>query len=274
MADTRPATRSPPSSRHRRPGAAGDPRAALITAIGSHGSARRDHVTSDPSLHHAPAPHLTARRTAEREPTRQKKRRSTRVLAYTPAVTQRREQGRRAGAHLRRRPRPLHPAARRRAQPVPRAATFFAIGEEERYFSAGSSLELRSGDVVGDHTETHPMMALALGARPARRAPRTDRPHRTARRAATRVCSDLPTARSTPPRFTLLHQLHLLMVLWSTDTSDYTLPGCPGDRAERARGRPPRRDHPDARRRRRPVGDDRGAAGDHPGPAQARTATR
>ena len=38
-------------------------------------------------------------------------------------------------------------------------ATFFAIGEEERYFSAGSSLELHSGDVIGDHTETHPMMA-------------------------------------------------------------------------------------------------------------------
>ena len=103
-------------------------------------------------------------------------------------------------------------------------ATFFAIGEEERYFSAGTVLELHSGDVVGDHTETHPMMAslsaheqheelleqiarieLLGGPRP-----RLFRP---------------PYGSFDATTFHILHRLHLLMVLWSTDTSDYTLPG-------------------------------------------------
>ncbi len=103
-------------------------------------------------------------------------------------------------------------------------ATFFAIGEEERYFSAGSSLELRSGDVIGDHTETHPMMA-SLSAHEQREElveqiariellggprPRLFRP---------------PYGSFDATTFHILHQLHLLMVLWSTDTSDYTLPG-------------------------------------------------
>ena len=117
-------------------------------------------------------------------------------------------------------------------------ATFFAIGEEERYFSAGTALELHSGDVVGDHTETHPMMA-SLSAHDQREElveqiariellggprPRLFRP---------------PYGSFDATTFRLLRQLHLLMVLWSTDTSDYTLPGVPRDRAERARGRAP-----------------------------------
>jgi peptidoglycan-N-acetylglucosamine deacetylase len=103
-------------------------------------------------------------------------------------------------------------------------ATFFAIGEEERYFSAGTKLELRSGDVVGDHTETHPMMAslsaheqheelfeqiarieLLGGPRP-----RLFRP---------------PYGSFNATTFAQLRKLHLLMVLWSTDTNDYTMPG-------------------------------------------------
>ena len=151
-------------------------------------------------------------------------------------------------------------------------ATFFAIGEEERYFSAGTLLELRSGDVVGDHTETHPMMAsmsaheqheelfeqiarieLLGGPRP-----RLFRP---------------PYGSFNATTFKLLHKLHLLMVLWSTDTERLHPARRPGDRAERARGRPPGRDHPHARRRRRPLGDDRRAAGDHRRAAQARPCT-
>ncbi len=103
-------------------------------------------------------------------------------------------------------------------------ATFFAIGEEERYFSAGTQLELRSGDVVGDHTETHPMMA-SLSAHEQREElveqiariellggprPRLFRP---------------PYGSFDATTFTQLRRLHLLMVLWSTDTNDYTLPG-------------------------------------------------
>jgi peptidoglycan-N-acetylglucosamine deacetylase len=103
-------------------------------------------------------------------------------------------------------------------------ATFFAIGSQEQYFSAGTVAEINSGDVVGDHTETHPMMASlsphdqyeqlfdqmaqieVLGGK----RPRLFRP---------------PYGSFNPTTFRELHHLHLLMVLWSVDTGDYTLPG-------------------------------------------------
>ena len=103
-------------------------------------------------------------------------------------------------------------------------ATFFAIGEEERYFSAGTLLELRSGDVVGDHTETHPMMALMSA---------HEQYEELFEQIARIELLDGPRPHLFRPpygsfnatTFRLLHRLHLLMVLWSTDTRDYTLPG-------------------------------------------------
>ena len=103
-------------------------------------------------------------------------------------------------------------------------ATFFAIGSQEQYFSAGTVDEIDSGDVVGNHTETHPMMASlsahdqyeqlfdqmaqieVLGGK----RPRLFRP---------------PYGSFNATTFRELHHLHLLMVLWSVDTGDYTLPG-------------------------------------------------
>jgi peptidoglycan/xylan/chitin deacetylase (PgdA/CDA1 family) len=103
-------------------------------------------------------------------------------------------------------------------------ATFFAIGSQEQYFSAGTVAEINSGDTVGDHTETHPMMASlsahdqyeqlfdqmaqieVLGGT----RPRLFRP---------------PYGSFNPTTFRELHHLRLLMVLWSVDTRDYTLPG-------------------------------------------------
>lgn len=103
-------------------------------------------------------------------------------------------------------------------------ATFFAIGEEERYFSAGTIAELRSGDVVGDHTETHPMMA-SLSAH--------DQYEELFEQIARIELLGGPRPRLFRPpygsfdatTFKQLRKLRLLMVLWSTDTSDYTLPG-------------------------------------------------
>src|SRR5437588_5663560 len=39
-------------------------------------------------------------------------------------------------------------------------ATFFAIGRMERYFSASTVRAIRDGDVIGDHTESHPQLAM------------------------------------------------------------------------------------------------------------------
>jgi peptidoglycan/xylan/chitin deacetylase (PgdA/CDA1 family) len=184
--------------------------ALLITAIGSHGGGvHHDRAAADPASHHAAAPRLTPAEQAARTHQAEEKAVDS-VLAYTPAVTSGGSKGHELALTFDDGPGPY--------------TTFFAIGEEERYFSAGTLLELHSGDVVGDHTETHPMMA-SLSAHEQREElveqiariellggprPRLFRP---------------PYGSFDATTLHLLHQLHLLMVLWSTDTSDYTLPG-------------------------------------------------
>jgi peptidoglycan/xylan/chitin deacetylase (PgdA/CDA1 family) len=103
-------------------------------------------------------------------------------------------------------------------------ATFFAIGKMERYFSPSTSRELRDGDVVGDHTETHPMMAQ-LSAH--------EQHEQLFEQLARIELLGGPRPRLFRPPYgsfnaTTLRELHalgLLMVLWSVDTSDYQQPG-------------------------------------------------
>jgi peptidoglycan/xylan/chitin deacetylase (PgdA/CDA1 family) len=105
-------------------------------------------------------------------------------------------------------------------------ATFFAIGKMERYFSESTVRQLQDGDVVGDHTQTHPLLAR-LSAREQREElfegivrielvggprPRLFRPPYGSFNAIT---------------MRELHALGLLMVLWSADTGDYQQPGVP-----------------------------------------------
>jgi peptidoglycan/xylan/chitin deacetylase (PgdA/CDA1 family) len=146
------------------------------------------------------------------------------VLAYTPAVVQGGAKGNEVALTFDDGPGPYTQQLVHTLNALHVQATFFAIGEEERYFSPGTLLELRSGDVVGDHTETHPMLAelsahdqheelleqiyriQLLGGS----TPRLFRP---------------PYGSFDATTFRELKRLHLLMILWSTDTGDYTLPG-------------------------------------------------
>jgi len=195
----------------------------LITAIGSHGSAHRDHVTSDPSLHHAPAPHLTA--TEQKARTHQAEEKAVdSVFAYTPAVTSGGSRGHELALTFDDGPGPYTQQLVGVLNKYHVHATFFAIGEEERYFSGGTLLELRSGDVVGDHTETHPMMASLS---------RHDQHEELFEQIARIELLGGPRPRLFRPpygsfnatTFKELHALRMLMVLWSTDTRDYTMPG-------------------------------------------------
>jgi peptidoglycan/xylan/chitin deacetylase (PgdA/CDA1 family) len=195
--------------------------ALLITALHSHSATHR--AKPDPVVHHAVVARVTpAQREALIHEAEEKAVSS--VLAYTPAVTSGGSKGHELALTFDDGPGPYTQQLVGVLNKYHVHATFFAIGEEERYFSAGSSLELRSGDVIGDHTETHPMMA-SLSAHDQREElveqiariellggprPRLFRP---------------PYGSFDATTFHLLHQLHLLMVLWSTDTSDYTLPG-------------------------------------------------
>ena len=103
-------------------------------------------------------------------------------------------------------------------------ATFFAIGVMERWFSPATRAERRDGDVVGDHTQTHPFLATLSP---------LDQRLQLLDQAAAIEQQGLPFPRLFRPPYgsfnasTLhaLRQMHMLMVLWSTDTSDFTLPG-------------------------------------------------
>ena len=103
-------------------------------------------------------------------------------------------------------------------------ATFFEIGKMLRYFGPSTEREIRDGDVIGDHTQTHPMMAQ-LPAReqreqlfePLARIEILGGPRPTLFRP--------PYGSFNATTFHELRSLHLLMVLWSTDTDDYEQPG-------------------------------------------------
>ncbi len=146
------------------------------------------------------------------------------VLAYTPAVVQGGTRGNEVALTFDDGPGPYTQQLVRTLNALHVQATFFAIGMEERYFSEGTLLELHSGDIVGDHTETHPMLAQ-LSAHDQREqlqeqiyriqllggpTPRLFRP---------------PYGSFDATTFRELKRLHLLMILWSTDTGDYTRPG-------------------------------------------------
>jgi peptidoglycan/xylan/chitin deacetylase (PgdA/CDA1 family) len=103
-------------------------------------------------------------------------------------------------------------------------ATFFIIGRMLQYFSESARREVRDGDVLGDHTQTHPAMA---------RLSAHDQYEQIFEQAA-RV--ELQGARRPdlfrPPygsfdatTMAQLARLHMLMVLWSVDTDDYAQPG-------------------------------------------------
>ena len=148
------------------------------------------------------------------------------VLAYTPFVREGGAHGRDVALTFDDGPGPYTPGVLDVLEHAHVHATFFAIGRMERYFSSSSVREINDGDVIGDHTENHPMLAklsaheqyeelfeqiarieLLGGPRP-----RLFRP---------------PYGSFNATTFHELQQLHLLMVLWSVDTGDYQQPGVP-----------------------------------------------
>jgi peptidoglycan/xylan/chitin deacetylase (PgdA/CDA1 family) len=193
---------------------------ALILAMLSHGDS--SHPRTRTKHHLRTRSPSAAERAAETA--RAEQNAISSVLAYTPAITSGGSKGNELALTFDDGPGPYTQQLVATLGRLHVQATFFAIGEQEQYFSAGTIAEIKSGDVVGDHTETHPEMAtlsahdqyeelfeqmarieLLGGPRP-----RLFRP---------------PYGSFNATTFRELHHLHLLMVLWSVDTSDYTLPG-------------------------------------------------
>lgn len=197
--------------------------ALAIAALSSGGSSRHDSSASARPVKRLATHQLSA---VERQAIVNKKEEAAidSVLAYTPAVVSGGTKGNEVALTFDDGPGPYTIQLVQTLNRLHVQATFFAIGEMERYFSAGTLLELRSGDIVGDHTETHPMLAtLSL--------------HEQHEQLLNQIYQIQllggPTPRLFRPpygsfnatTFRELHHLHLLMILWSTDTSDYARPG-------------------------------------------------
>lgn len=198
--------------------------ALLIAAVGSGGGGGGDSHALAKVERHARA--SVKRTPAEAEATMlaAEERAIDHVLSYTPAITSGGSRGNEVALTFDDGPGPYTQQLVGVLNRYGVKATFFAIGEEERYFSAGTVLELRSGDVVGDHTETHPMMAAMS---------KHEQYEELFDQIARIELLDGPRPRLFRPpygsfnatTFAQLKKLKLLMVLWSTDTRDYTLPG-------------------------------------------------
>jgi peptidoglycan-N-acetylglucosamine deacetylase len=195
--------------------------ALAIGASRSHGGVHRH---AAPTLAHKAA---VARPTPARQQASQRHAEALaidRVISYTPAITAGGPLGDEVALTFDDGPGPYTTQLVHTLDALHVHATFFAIGDQERYFSAGTLAELRSGDVVGDHTETHPMMALLSA----------HEQHEQLFEQILRIqLLDGPTPRLFRPpygsfdatTFKEMRALHLLMVLWSVDTSDYAKPG-------------------------------------------------
>jgi peptidoglycan-N-acetylglucosamine deacetylase len=146
------------------------------------------------------------------------------VLAYTPFVRSGAAQGRDVALTFDDGPGPYTPQVLDVLEREHVPSTFFVIGVELRYFSASTVREIHDGFVVGDHTETHPMLAHLS---------EHDQREELFEQAARIELLGGPRPRLFRPpygsfnatTFKLLHEMKMLMVLWSVDTGDYEQPG-------------------------------------------------
>jgi peptidoglycan/xylan/chitin deacetylase (PgdA/CDA1 family) len=195
--------------------------ALLIAALSSHGGSAH---TTAPAAARAKAAIKRTPVEAQALTAAAEEKAVDHVLSYTPAIREGGAKGNEVALTFDDGPGPYTQRLVTELNRLDVHATFFAIGNEERYFSSGTQLELRSGDVVGNHTESHPMMAT-LSAH--------DQYEQLFEQIARIELLDGPRPRLFRPpygsfdatTFKLLHKLRLLMVLWSTDTEDYRLPG-------------------------------------------------
>ena len=103
-------------------------------------------------------------------------------------------------------------------------ATFFVIGRMLRYFGASTVREIEDGDVIGDHTENHPMLAhISAHEQHEELFEQIARVELLGGRRPVLFRPPYGSFNATTLRE--LQRLHLLMVLWSVDTDDYQQPG-------------------------------------------------
>jgi peptidoglycan/xylan/chitin deacetylase (PgdA/CDA1 family) len=147
-----------------------------------------------------------------------------RTLAYTPYVRIAGSQHREVALTFDDGPGPYTPEilAVLGQEDVP--ATFFEVGVEEHFFHAATSEIVAAGYPIGDHTFSHPAMSVLNRAQQRAQLLNQIRATRAYGAAYPRLFRP-PYGMWNSTTLSLLHQYHMLMVLWTVDTSDYRLPG-------------------------------------------------
>ncbi|MBV9604652.1 MAG: polysaccharide deacetylase family protein [Solirubrobacterales bacterium] len=201
--------------------------AAIVLLVGFGGSAPSPSSTSLPrhgffdrisKLAGSGAGSLAARETAAESAA------INRTLSYTPYVRIAGAQHREIALTFDDGPGPYTPEVLAILEREDVPATFFEVGVLERYFYDSTAAIVADGDVIGDHTETHPPMSMLSAASQRRQL---------LQEAAAIGRHGAPFPRLFRPPYgmwnattlALLHRYRMLMVLWTVDTSDYRRPG-------------------------------------------------
>ncbi len=147
-----------------------------------------------------------------------------RTLAYTPYVRVAGRQHREIALTFDDGPGPYTPQVLSILERHDVPATFFEVGVLERYFYASTAAIVAAGDAIGDHTELH--LAMSRLSPAAQRAQLLEEAAAIERRGARfpRLFRP-PYGLWNAATLALLRRYHMLMVLWTVDTSDYRRPG-------------------------------------------------
>ena len=192
---------------------------AVIVAVASAGS---DHSAG---TGHAKAP-LRAVSRPPTDPEQDEMKAVRSVLAYTPFVKEGTGTAKEVALTFDDGPGPFTPQVLSVLEQNHARATFFVIGRMLRYFGSSTVREIEDGDVIGDHTENHPMLAhLPAHEQHEELFEQIARVELLGGRRPVLFRPPYGSFNATTMRE--LQRLHLLMVLWSVDTDDYEQPGVP-----------------------------------------------
>ena len=147
-----------------------------------------------------------------------------RTLSYTPAVITAGAQHREVALTFDDGPGPYTPQFVSVLAKYGVPATFFEVGAGEQYFHEGTSEIVAHGWVIGDHTQEHaPMSHLPYSAQKSQLVEQIASVGRYGAPFPRLFRPPYGYWNSTTVR--LLRQYRMLMILWTVDTEDYTLPG-------------------------------------------------
>jgi len=147
-----------------------------------------------------------------------------RVLGYTSYVQLAGHRSRDVALTFDDGPGPYTPQILRVLRRLHAVATFFVIGRWAREYPQFVADEARAGCEIGDHTETHPPLALLTSSAQAAQITHAAQAIQAAG-GPYPVLFRPPYGSFNATTLQVLRGEPMLMVLWSADTSDYTRPG-------------------------------------------------